>query len=365
MSLYKQPTSSVWWCQFRVAGQLVRRSTGETDRVAAEREERRLRSQREQAAPVKRRGVGTIHDLGVEDVARAEAEGGTSSWVERVETFWDKIEFHFKPSTDPIKITATDVLAFVADRRSSGVKGQTIRRELQALLRGLKSAKAKGWISQLPDPWPELKDDPKDPKQRGKLHPAKVIIRVASELPERACDGFAFCLATGLRLHELQRVRASFVRPAPAKSKAAAVLVMPDETTKGRKRRPIGLSKASLGIVRRREKQFGDEIFPIYGYGQALRRTCKRLGISPTVTMRDLRHAYASRALKVSGGNLSAVAKALGHTETETTNLYLHAEEPDVLDLADSALIIPKRSHRKSRKQQKDHATGRFTSRIA
>ena len=45
MSLYKPAKSSVYWCDFRIEGQRFRRTTGETERRAAQAAERRLKDE--------------------------------------------------------------------------------------------------------------------------------------------------------------------------------------------------------------------------------------------------------------------------------------------------------------------------------
>jgi integrase len=367
MSIYKRPNSAVWWCKFYVNGRAIRKSTGETDRELAERCERRLRVEAETSAPAKRRGVGTLDDLCRADVDRAKVEATNPAWIKRVEGMWSELILELG-SIDPINVTSAAVFAYVAERKKT-CRNQTIRRELQCLKRGLEDAKARKWITELPTPWPSLEKDPPNEKLRGKLHTAEVLTRIVTELPPVAVDGVRFAVMTGLRCAELHRVRASWLAPAPPKSEAAAVLKIPVGFAKNKKKgRDLGLNKEAVEIIRRRAGTFGDQVFPSYCYTQALKRTAARLsycglcyGVTllkrrrcehcdelatvpriplKSVTLRDLRHTFASNALKKSGGNLSAVAGAMGHSELEITTLYLHAEEADVLNLAGSVLTL-------------------------
>jgi len=55
---------------------------------------------------------------------------------------------------------------------------------------------------------------------------------------------------------------------------------------------------------------------------------CKRAGVAG-VRPHDLRHFYATFAGSL-GLGLGVVAKLLGHTQTKTTERYLHAQDKDV-----------------------------------
>jgi site-specific recombinase XerD/transcription elongation factor Elf1 len=232
--------------------------------------------------------------------------------------------------------------------RQETVRNQTIRRELQALHRGLTDAKRRGWVTDIPDPWPRLAKSTPHPRMKGKLHSEQDIQKVVDELPAAAIDGVIFGLATGVRLEELRRVRWSNIRTLANNEAAVGLLVLPDTDTKTRKERYLGLNQEAYDIAKRRSEVYGDVIFPKYDYTQALKRTAKRLKLPP-MNFRDMRHTYASTALRVSGGNLSAVAKAMGHSELEITTLYLHAREQDVINLA-ATVITPNRSHHTTRK---------------
>jgi integrase len=370
VSLYRRPNTEFWWCKFYVNGQCYRQSTGETDRELAERAERRLRVEAETNAPAKRRGIGTLKDLAAADIDRTKVESTSPHWHKRVTGMWAELLFHFD-AVDPLTIDSAAVFKYVTERKATGVRNQTIRRELQCLHRGLEDARKRKWIAEIPDPWPALKNDPPNAKLRGKLHRQEVLALVVAELPEAAVDGVRFAVITGLRCAELHRVRASWLAPPPAGANkdVAAVLKIPVGAAKNKKRgRDLGLNAEAVAILERRAKLYGDEVFPAYGYTQALKRTARRVAFCGscrgvmllrarrcphcdelasvprlpvgTVTLRDLRHTFASNALKKSGGNLSAVAGAMGHSELEITTLYLHAEETDVLNLASTAMDL-------------------------
>ena len=165
--------------------------------------------------------------------------------------------------------------------------------------RALQIAKAKKWIMVLPD-FPKVKFDAPDQKLRGKLHDDATLLKVWAALPDDVREACQVAVATGLRFTELCRLRASWVQAAPEGTDIAAVLVLPREATKSRKARAVGLGAETVKLIKQRAKVHGDQVFPHTSYGQALRRAAKTLGLSKTVTLRDLRHTFASNGLNAS-----------------------------------------------------------------
>lgn len=341
MSLYKQAGSQFWWCQFRVAGQLIRSSTGKVDREEAERWEREYRVQLEKATPTRRRGVKHLQWLSDEDVRRARKEGATDDHCTILRQRWDRTIAELG-DVDPITITldvlegyieARKVPKVVSNYKTTKVKArnQTIRRELADIRRALLRAKREGWITEIPEPWPSLKSEPKKAAQAGKVHSPAIVKKVLADLPPDVVDAARVCSATGLRAAELKRLRFSWVREVSG-MKVPAILELPDDSTKSRRARPLGVNAEILKILKRRFKAHGDLLFPRDGYKKALDRACKRAGYEKTITLRDLRHMFATEKLKKSG-DLAAVSKALGHASVATTALYLHADKVDAINL--------------------------------
>jgi integrase len=342
MSLYKQKGSQFWWCQFRVAGELVRQSTGETDREAAARFETILKGKLTAAAPTRRRGVKHLRWLSEQDLAAASHTTERHRYVLGLR--WDTI-IAIIGDVDPAEITAEVLADYVKERRTSkvseyhtnttrGVRWQTIKRELADIRRALMRAKAEGWIAELPEPWPKGKADPKKAAQAGKLHDEKTVRAVLREVSPNTADACRVAGATGLRWGELTRLRWSWVKQQKMPGvKVPGVLHLPDEGTKSRRERMLGLDADTLKILERRFKQHGDLLFPVGGFSWALRRACQRLKMKTTVTLRDFRHMFATDALERTG-DLAAVSKALGHASVATTALYLHADKVSAINLA-------------------------------
>lgn len=319
--LYKQPGSSVWHYEFQIAGQRFRGSTGERDRKEADKEARRIRVEKEAAAPERRaRGIGPLSALSAADLDRATAQGATKAWRYTLEHYWINVLAHFGAGADISRIGFEEAQGYIAARRKEKVRGQTIVRELAALHRAMEIAKRRGWLRALPDEWPVVKRDAPDEKKRGKFHPIEIIRLVLADISPEARDACTFCLLTGLRSAELRRVRADWVEPAPKGSAVKAILRLPAASTKSRRERIVGLSDQALAIIKRRADK--DPIFPQGVYRKTLAAACRRLKYNQVITMRDLRHTYATLSL-AGGSDPVATQSALGHKDLRTTQIYL------------------------------------------
>lgn len=358
MSLYqrKDERTKFWWTRFYVNGKEFRISTGEKDKRRAISAAARIKLERQSssassASTDRPNGLGSISKLAEEDILHATERGTSKIHQESLSGKWARILRTLGPDTAPSIITADILTGFVNDRRAQGVRGQSIRRDIAAIRRALIIALKWKWITVLPE-FPKLQNDDKS-AQAGKLIAPEIIKALFREVSKEARPAVEFAAHTGLRFAEICRIEAKFIEPAPYGSTAAAILRLPGPAAKNRRSRTIGLSKRALEIAK---AQTGPMLFPYRHYSQALSRACERLKLPYTVTMRDLRHTFASNALRASGGDLSAVSKALGHSEIETTALYLHSSEENVLNLAahmDDIMGPAAKDQRKPKDQRK------------
>ena len=72
-------------------------------------------------------------------------------------------------------------------------------------------------------------------------------------------------------------------------------------------------------------------------YNYLLKKICKKLGI-PAVTSYVIRHSWASYAYQEEV-KLPVIAKALGHTQTSTTQTYIKGPEDDKVAEANSIVL--------------------------
>jgi len=217
----------------------------------------------------------------------------------------------------------------VMDRPTGeGARGQSIVKDVQALKRGLRIAKRRGSLHQLPDEWPKLRRDPPNERQRGKLHPVAVMMAWLGHLKRHAPEAWrqaSTAVRTGLRAEELRKVRWDWVEEAPAGSGVPKLLRVPAWAAKNRRERAIGLTPEVEAFLRTARAQDGlsDETPLLPGqHRKAFAAAAKAVGHSKSITLRDLRHCHATWAAQGTGDAAAAQA-ALGHTDLRTTQRYL------------------------------------------
>ena len=127
--LYKR--NEIWWCKFRVDGEVQRHSTRTRNRAEAEVEAARLR-----LASCAPRGQGCrLSQLAAADVARAEGEAVTPRHIKELEYCWGHLLSYFGPDFDPALMTYDLAQEFIYVMRKAGFRGQSIRRYTQRHLR--------------------------------------------------------------------------------------------------------------------------------------------------------------------------------------------------------------------------------------
>ena len=330
--LYRRPGSAYWWCRWWIDGVEHRRSTRTTDEEAAAVEARRIRVEIEQqtgAVGSRRRSAGgvTLRDLAAWDVERSAAAGHVSRHTDSVEIRWVRLAEILGADTSPASITSARLDRYVAARRAAGTRGQTIRRELQALQRGYRLARRRG--HRYPEPeWPSVRSDPRDDRRRGHLRPLEDVRAVLAELPDDARDRLTVALLTGMRDGELLRLRYDWIERLPDGAPVPALLRLPESGTKDREERVIPLPAEALAILDRRRTESPQDgriddgrAFTVASHKKALATACERAGLPYRLTLRDLRHTYSTLAAAGSG-DLTAVRDILGHADLRTTSLY-------------------------------------------
>lgn len=208
--------------------------------------------------------------------------------------------------------------------RDRPARGQTIVREFRCIKRALEMARRKKLIRELPDPWPEVRRNPKCKQRSGKLWPPDLIAEFLSNLHDDARDEIEFDMLTGIRSFELKRVAASWVEPAPPGADTPYILRMPEEATKSRTERIVGLPQRAFDIVKRRLEADPERetIFSKGDFKKHRQAVARRLKWAAPPTLRDIRHTYASLALRGTSDPV-AVMRSLGHKDLRTTEMYL------------------------------------------
>lgn len=366
VTLYRRTATAVWWLDYHIGGRRVRRTTGEGDRGRAAAAALAAYEEARAAAGRVGRGEGVdLAQLGGLDVERAVAENGAGPRQrESLLNCWKHLTRLLGHDTDPATLTYDVVLSYVGKRRAEGARGQSIRKETQALKRMVDDRCVReGWRAAALGRWPKIKSDPAHEGQAGKLHPPEVVARwlelLRSSSRERTRDAglqATLVVLTGLRATEARRVTWRWVEPAPAGSDAAAVLRCPAWATKGRRERVVGLPAEALAVLTlaRAGKADGEPLFPHDGK-QARESACRKLGLDGHITLRDLRHCHATWGGQGTG-DPAGLQGALGHRDLRTTQRYLSAT---TVRAAAVAVAVAEELHRHSGPSQSEEPVGK------
>lgn len=322
-------TLSKYYVRVSVGGRDIRRSTGESSRSTARIAAAQIRAELLAESPDRERGLtlGVMRELHMADLERAARSSGH---IKGVQYLWDQLQKRLH--SDPMRLSYARLVEYV-DERVAEVKGQTVRKELQVLKRGLRLAKRHGYAVPRIDDWPEVQSSPKNTAQAGSLHDPEVIQRWLDELhrsstlSHRSSLGpylqASIAILTGLRATELRRLSVSWVEMLSEDSAVPALLRIPAEASKTRTERTVALTEAALDIIGQADElaELGAPLVP-GTHAKAYANAARRIGYSRTITLRDLRHCYATWASET--GDLAAVSAALGHTDLRTTSRYVH-----------------------------------------
>lgn len=329
--LYRR--GNIYWTEFEHAGQRHRLSTGETNLRAAAAKARRLRVETEEALGPggRRRGV-SLAMLQAMDIARVRSKG-MKRREQDIENIWSPVLRILGAGRDAAAMTIDDISAYEGARRievfrGEAVRGQTIRREVQALRRGMTLAEKSGEIYRDPINWRHVDavaSDPPSMTKSGKLWTADEIRRVLGKLSRKAVtvgvrDRLRLIQLTGLRIEELQRLTPAWVRN--------GVLCVPHTGSKTREPRTIPLNKEARAIIKKWKT------FERRSPNKALALASHAAGFAAVLTPRDLRVFYITHAGRQ---NLAAARDLAGHANIATTSRYLKSDFRSVLEAAEAA----------------------------
>lgn len=335
------PRGDIWWCKFKHRGRPHRESTDVRVSSAGSRAKARQAESVIKARVILEEGPGgraatsrvTLGILEEAHLEYLENKGYDELRLETVSNLHRHIQRHLGGEhRDAMTLTVADLEGYEGLRRKEKcrgefTKGQTIRRERQALRRAMKISIRSGIMDRMPFDWDLLEpitSDPKKKSQTAKLRDIKTVELVLSKLSAKAKhakhEGICrLVMVTGLRGQgELRRAGEFEVRMLPRGSRAAAVLVVPDDGSKTADPRDIPLSRYALDLYNHVKDRLA-----IADVAHALKRASNKAGIDPGLTLRDLRKFHGSHAAR---RDLGAAQRLLGHRKVSTTALYVDAD---------------------------------------
>jgi integrase/HKD family nuclease len=371
MYLYRHKKSPAWWVEFRRrygphTGRKVRKSTGVTalpDRSKGAAEARKtalnaaekIRTKTDSADLTEAEKLGatsgaptgpavslTLEELRDVDLNRARAQGVSDRQIGNLTDQWNNHLLRILgPDRDARTIDEPLLVSYVAARRGEAghgearVRGQSIVRERQALFRGLKALQSRlrrqGVAYTLPSA-PVIRKDPRDERQKGKLHDLGVLSRWLAQLRaaghSTAAAQASLALQCGLRKKELDRFTLAWLLPADG---VHFRLALPEWAAKSRDARTLAVhAELAMELVDLWEEGMPLSSCIVAGcFRKSWASAAKVIGYHQTITLRDLRHTFATVSLQ-RGGDLTATRDALGHAELESTQRYLSATEERV-----------------------------------
>ncbi|RXG25442.1 tyrosine-type recombinase/integrase [Leeuwenhoekiella marinoflava] len=131
---------------------------------------------------------------------------------------------------------------------------------------------------------------------------------------------------------------------------------------KGRKDRTVKLAQTIVPLLLNYMESYGPTHYLIPGRdGQKysagsirtfLKKSCARAGILKAVTPHTLRHSYATHMMD-HGVALRHIQELLGHAKPETTMIYTHFSQRDLLDVANPLDVTLSRITKNANEHQK------------
>ncbi len=351
LTVFRRPGSPVWHYYFRLGGDRVRGSTGETDQVAA-----RAAAERTRAHLILQQGSATTRPTATLTAALARywAEKAAALKSESLQAGYARRWLAFLGGDRPLAaIGDVDIARYVAKRRGQTygrfarrpISGSTINRELAFLGALLNRARATWRFDVGAIDWRAHRLREPEPIDRA-LSAAEAERLIAAAAPHIQAP-VRLALLTGLRRGNVVGLDWSEVRLAEAELR-----VRVKSTAPGGRPLTVPLSTAALVLLanlgpRRSGPVFtrpgpGGRARPLGSIRRAFADAAKLAGLAG-LRFHDLRHTAATWMIE-RGVALDLVQRVLGHRAITTTQRYAH-RRPEALRAAVEALAHPRSGH--------------------
>ena len=247
-----------------------------------------------------------------------------------------------------LKLKRADVREYIALRKSEGIKGATINREIGLLSAALNRARHE-WDWEIPNPATRMRESEGDGRKFFLTRVQFNALVSAASRQKRApylSDLITIAVMTGCRRGELLGLEWSRV------DLKANVLRLGSENTKARKARLVPLNNAAREALLRRFRYratycpdcqwvFGTKGGEgVDGVRSSFRAACKAAGIAG-FHFHDLRHTCGSWLMQagVPAGHIAAV---LGHSTVRMTERYAHVAPANAQEAVSKLDTCPK-----------------------
>lgn len=311
MALYKR--NETWWVSFTHNGQRIQRSTGTTNKIAAQEYHDKLKAELWNLTKLENKPVYSWRDA----VMRWLRENSAKRSIETDKVHLRWLDGHLK--TYQLHEISRDVLENVAlKKEDEGVTLTTVNRVMEVVRAILtKAHKEWEWIDKVPVVRMRQVE-----KNRIRWLTVEEANRLLKELPQHLRDMATFSLATGLRAANVTGLKwadidldkhHAWIHPDQAKTKKAI---------------PVPLNKDALAILKAREGKHPQFVFTYQNKRinkcstRAWTNALKRAGIE-NFRWHDLRHTWASWHVQ-SGTSLQELQQLGGWSSFEMVLRYAH-----------------------------------------
>lgn len=292
MSLFKHPQSGSWWLDFTPpGGKRIRRSTGTTDRKAAQELHDRLKAESWRVIKLGERVERLFDDAAVEFLKSSVGQSDYGTKVRHV-TFW---RAHFggmalsSLTSEVISSKLPTHSAFTDARIQRKLSAATVNRYIATITRIMTIAHQAGWVTRMPKV--HLR------KESG-IRIRHISYQEARNLVDAITQDWLkhlviFALGTGMRQGEILALKWTDLNLANRMCWVNA------ENAKSGHARSVPLNEEIVKLVTSLQENKSEFVFTRCGHGMVqsdgkmFKRACKKAGLV-SFRFHDLRHTWAS-----------------------------------------------------------------------
>ncbi|MCF2901551.1 site-specific integrase [Pseudoalteromonas sp. OFAV1] len=332
MSIYKRKNSRYYYCEIKINGNVVIRSTKTTKKSLALRFESQLREELYRQQVLGDRPTITLADAIQEYASSKMGSVNQENLDTQIRTLNFQLSRVYSLQAELHGLNGCHLTRLVSLRRKDGVTEGTIRLMLTTLKGILNWSKSAGYLQ--PDNLviPRIRVNNQRTRILSQSEEIQLLERLRLNKNPDDYDLVVLLLDTAARLNEIQQLRWDSVD-----LKNGEIHLW---RTKTNTESIVKLTDRSLDILNRRQTttKHSELVFPSKKGG--LRRTTpksiqnvyKELGLQGFCT-HSIRHTTASKLVK-NGMSLFAVSKLLGHSNISMSQRYSHLEQKAVANQA-------------------------------
>lgn len=313
MSLYRRKDSSVWWVKLSHRGQVIQRSAGTTDKVAAQEYHDRLKASLWEQDKLGAKPRYSWNDAVVRWLA--ETQHKATQHDDKTHLRWlDK----YLGGLPLAEISRDKIDAIIKARLVDKVANGTVNRTLAVIRAVLRKAALEWeWMNR----YPKIRLLP-EPRRRVRWLTTEEAARLIAELPMHLAEMMCFTLETGLRQANVTGLQWSQVD-----MMRRCAWIHPDQA-KARKAIAVPLSTGALDLLQERVGKHPEHVFSYRGKcitqvnTKAWHNALQRAGIE-NFRWHDLRHTWASWHVQA-GTPLHALQELGAWESVEMVRRYAH-----------------------------------------